>query len=114
MKVEKTMTLRREIESLLEKLADQQAIPDDSWRAEWKKIRDRVPETSRVVPAFERSPSGTYELAIYDGFDNVWTTVKTDLSESDAIDLWNEKTSGGTKLVSFDDIDYYKIRPRRT
>lgn len=106
------MSLRDELEALLKNLAAQQAIPNDSWRAEWNRLRERVPE-NQVVPRFEKSPSGKYEVAIYDGFDEVWTTVQGGLSETDAVKLWNDRTSCGTKLTSYSDIDYYVIRPEK-
>lgn len=37
----------REIELLLEGLADQQAMPDDSWRVKWGVIKQRIREFCR-------------------------------------------------------------------
>jgi len=32
------------LEALLESLADQQALPDESWRSEWNSLKDALTE----------------------------------------------------------------------
>lgn len=47
----------------------------------------------------------------YDGFDREWVDVTEPLPAAEAMCVWNEKTSDGTQLSQYDDIDYFAIHP---
>jgi len=55
-----------------------------------------------------------YQVRLYDGFDYIWINVSKPVPYDEAERIWNEKTDNGTKKISYDDIDYYKIFPADT
>lgn len=55
-----------------------------------------------------------YVVRLYDGFDNEWMDVSKPVSAEEADRIWREKTEGGTKNTSYDDIDYYRVFPADT
>ncbi len=52
-------------------------------------------------------------VRLWDGMDGAWCDVDeaTGVSVDEALKVWMDRTSNGTKAVSFQDIDYYKIFP---
>lgn len=50
----------------------------------------------------------------FDGFDNCWMDVSEAVEREEADRIWNDKTEGGTKNTSYNDIDYYKVFPADT
>ncbi len=52
---------------------------------------------------------GPFVVRLWDGMDGTWTDVTGPLSAEDALKVWNERTSNGTKKVSYDEIDYFRI-----
>jgi hypothetical protein len=58
---------------------------------------------------------GEFVVRVWDGMDGCWCDVSDEpLTKTAAIQMWMEKTENGTKAISFDDIDYYKIFPYET
>jgi hypothetical protein len=59
---------------------------------------------------------GTFTVRIWDGMDGCWTDVgeATNVSADKALEVWNERTKGGTEKIRFDEIDYYRIFPADT
>lgn len=57
---------------------------------------------------------GLFIVRLYDGMDNQWMDVSGAVPHDEAEKIWREKTNGGTKNISFDEIDYYKIFPSDT
>lgn len=55
-----------------------------------------------------------YVVRLYDGFDRLWMDVSDPVSYDEAERIWNEKTDDGTKMTSYDDIDYYRVFPADT
>lgn len=55
-----------------------------------------------------------YVVRLYDGFDKQWMDISSEVDKTEAERIWNEKTKNGTRNISFDDIDYYKIFPAST
>jgi len=53
--------------------------------------------------------NGTFIVRLYDGFDNEWIDVSEPLPYEESLEIWNEKTNGGTEKTTYDDIDYYAI-----
>jgi len=53
-------------------------------------------------------------VRLYDGMDNQWIDVSGPLPSDQANRVWLEKTVNGTKNVSYDEIDYYKVFPADT
>lgn len=53
-------------------------------------------------------------VRLYDGMDNQWIDVSAAVSQDEARKIWLEKTENGTKRISFDEIDYYKVFPADT
>lgn len=56
----------------------------------------------------------SYIVRIYDGMDGCWTDCTGEVAREEALRYWAEKTDGGTRRVSFAEIDYYKIFPGGT
>lgn len=56
----------------------------------------------------------SYVLRSWDGMDGCWTDVTGDVDREKALRRWAECTDGGTRHVSFDEIDYYRIFPGGT
>jgi hypothetical protein len=54
-----------------------------------------------------------YVLRFYDMFDG-WIDVSGPLPKAEADELWDEKTSNGTRRTKFEDGDYYKVFPADT
>jgi hypothetical protein len=57
---------------------------------------------------------GSYVLRSWDGMDGCWTDVTGDVDREKALRCWAECTDGGTRRVSYDEIDYYRIFPGGT
>jgi hypothetical protein len=53
-------------------------------------------------------------VRLYDGMDNQWIDVSGPLPYDEANKIWREKTDNGTKRISFDEIDYYRVFPADT
>jgi hypothetical protein len=59
---------------------------------------------------------GTFTVRVWDGMDGCWSDCHeaTGVSGPEALLAWMERTESGTKRVSFNEIDYYKIFPSDT
>jgi hypothetical protein len=55
-----------------------------------------------------------YVLRSWDGMDGCWTDITGDVDREKALRQWAECTDGGTRRVSYDEIDYYRIFPGGT
>ena len=62
----------------------------------------------------ENKREGLYVVRQYDGFDYRWFNCTKPLPYDEAQAYWNKKTKNGTAMISYDDIDYYKIFPADT
>ena len=52
-------------------------------------------------------------LRVWDGVDGCWTDCMTG-DAAKVLREWYQKTDGGTKNVSFNEIDYYRVFPADT
>jgi hypothetical protein len=54
---------------------------------------------------------GKFTVRLWDGMDGTWVDLETArvVVAERALEVWNSLTEGGTKRVSFKEIDYYKI-----
>jgi hypothetical protein len=52
-----------------------------------------------------------YVVWLYDGMDSVWMKVSEPVSKEEAERIWREKTKNGTEKTTYNDIDYYKVKP---
>lgn len=70
----------------------------------------------RVMHEVERdfATHASYVLRVWDGMDGCWTAVTGDVDREKALRCWAECTDGGTRRVSYDEIDYYRIFPGGT
>jgi hypothetical protein len=50
----------------------------------------------------------------WDGMDGCWTNCTGEVGRDEALRVWAERTSGGTRQVSYAEIDYYRIFPGGT
>jgi hypothetical protein len=50
-------------------------------------------------------------VRLYDGMDGEWMDVTEPLSAEEAMAIWDRNTEGGTKKISYNEIDYYAIYP---
>lgn len=55
-----------------------------------------------------------YIVRQWDGMDGCWTDCTGDVDRAEALRVWAERTSGGTKHVAYEKIDYYRIFPGGT
>jgi hypothetical protein len=55
-----------------------------------------------------------FVVRLYDGMDNQWIDVSKPLPYDEANKIWLENTEGGTKKITYDEIDYYRIFPADT
>lgn len=56
----------------------------------------------------------TYVVRHWDGMDGCWTDCTGEVNRDEALRYWAEKTDGGTRRVSYNEIDYYRIFPGGT
>jgi hypothetical protein len=56
----------------------------------------------------------SYIVRVWDGLDGCWTDCTGEVGCDEALRVWLERTEGGTRQVSYADIDYYKIFPSDT
>lgn len=66
-------------------------------------------EVERVFVKYE-----SYVLRSWDGIDGCWTDITGDVDREKVLRCWAEYTDGGTRRISFDEIDYYRIFPGGT
>jgi hypothetical protein len=71
-------------------------------------------EIARKALGKLEAPETMYVVRLYDGMDNQWIDVSGPLPYDEANKIWQEKTDNGTKRISFDEIDYYKVFPADT
>lgn len=57
---------------------------------------------------------GTYIVRLWDGMDGCWCDCTKAVSGDEALKVWCERTAGGKKAISFQEIDYFKIYPSDT
>jgi hypothetical protein len=50
-----------------------------------------------------------FTVRLWDGMDGRWTDMDVGVSAEIVLAVWNERTEGGTKRVSFREIDYFRI-----
>lgn len=55
--------------------------------------------------------NGRFTVRIWDGMDGCWSDLDeaTNVTGEVALRVWLERTSNGTRKISFDEIDYYRI-----
>ena len=56
----------------------------------------------------------TYVVRLWDGMDGCWTDCTAEIGQAEALRYWAERTDGGARRISFNEIDYYKIFPGGT
>lgn len=61
---------------------------------------------------FDAHPS--YIVRHWDGMDGCWTDCTGEVARDEALCYWADKTDGGTRNASYDEIDYYRIFPGGT
>jgi len=65
------------------------------------------------IPSYD-FVAGRFAVRHWDGMDGCWSDVATDLSGTDALRMWSERTQGGTRQTRFDQIDYVRLFPGDT
>lgn len=50
-----------------------------------------------------------YIVRLYDSFERIWIDITEPIPKEKADEIWNKKTSNGTKLIKYEDLSYYKI-----
>lgn len=70
-------------------------------------------DAERVKVVAEVLEEDMYVVRLYDMMDG-WIDVSGPLTSSAAVELWRQKTDGGTKNVRYEDGDYYKVFPAGT
>ncbi len=60
------------------------------------------------------SKEGLFIVRLYDGMDNQWIDVSKALPYDEAERVWLDKTNNGTKMIAYEEIDYYRIFPADT
>ena len=55
-----------------------------------------------------------FTLRHWDGMDGSWLDILPNVSKEEVLRAWYEKTEEGTKMLSFKEIDYYRIFPADT
>jgi hypothetical protein len=73
--------------------------------------RELIDLHNRLMGSVAHSKS--YTLRLWDGMDGCWTDVATG-DRLTVLRKWAENTKNGTKQVSFNEIDYYRIFPADT
>jgi hypothetical protein len=71
-------------------------------------------EIARKALGKQEASETMFIVRLYDGMDNQWIDVSGPLPQDEAHKIWLEKTENGTKKISFDEIDYYKVFPADT
>lgn len=56
----------------------------------------------------------TFVVRVWDGMDGCWTDCTGEVGRDEALRVWAERTDGGTRQVSYAEIDYYRIFPGGT
>jgi hypothetical protein len=59
---------------------------------------------------------GPFTVRLWDGMDGAWMDLReaTNVPLEKALEVWDDRTKGGTQASTFHDIDYYKIFPADT
>jgi hypothetical protein len=57
---------------------------------------------------------GLWVVRLWDGMDGCWCDCTEAVMPEAALRVWFEKTEGGEKATSFNDIDYYRVFPANT
>ena len=65
-------------------------------------------------PAALSLDRSTYVVRHWDGMDGCWTDHTGKVSREAALRAWSRCTDGGTRHVSYEEIDYYRIFPGNT
>lgn len=65
-------------------------------------------------PGLIFAENALYVVRHWDGMDGCWTDVTQPGPPDAVLAVWAASTKGGTKMVCFDDIDYFKIFPADT
>jgi hypothetical protein len=69
---------------------------------------------NKVMGEYHDWAKGTFIVRQWDGMDGCWTDCTKDVSAEEALNAWSRYTARGTRAVSYDQIDYYKIFPGST
>lgn len=56
----------------------------------------------------------TFIVRQWDGMDGCWTDCTGQVDREHALHYWSDRTDGGTRRVSYTEIDYYRIFPGGT
>lgn len=56
----------------------------------------------------------TFVVRQWDGMDGCWTDCTGEVDRDHALHFWSDRTAGGTRQVSYAEIDYYRIFPGGT
>lgn len=81
-------------------------LPDSELVALYCRVMGDIPET---FAKYE-----TFIVRVWDGMDGCWSDCTGEVGCDEALRYWAEKTDGGTRRVSFSEIDYYRIFPGGT
>ncbi len=60
-------------------------------------------------PALDLTGPGPFIVRLWDGMDGAWSDVTGAISAEEALQVWSDRTNRGKKMVSFNDIDYFRI-----
>lgn len=81
------------------------------------KVDDQIALYERVMATSHpdlRETGAKFVVRQWDGMDGCWCDCTGAVGATHALKVWLERTEGGTKRVSFSQIDYYKIFPADT
>lgn len=67
-----------------------------------------------IMHPYDLKAPGLWVVRHWDGMDGSWMDVSKAVMPEAALRVWFEKTEGGNKATSFNDIDYYRIFPAST
>lgn len=56
----------------------------------------------------------SYVVRLWDGMDGCWIDCTVEVNRQEALRVWADRTEGGTCLVAYAEIDYYRIFPGGT
>lgn len=68
----------------------------------------------RVMHGPDLTKHQTFIVRVWDGMDGCWTDCTGEVSREEALRAWAGYTDGGTRKISYAEIDYYQIFPGDT
>jgi hypothetical protein len=88
----------------------------DSWKLllEQATLPELIDIYEGIMRPRDLTREGLWVVRLFDGMDGAWCDCTEAVTPEAALRVWFEKTEGGSKATSFNDIDYYRIFPATT